>query len=155
MRQALTRWSLTGLVTLLAACTSLPEPPSVPENRVTVGQSPWTATGKLILKTEEVAESVRFRWHRLSPTREVITLSGPLGMGAVKLVREDAGIYWFDGERAYPLDQIDLTPGARRILTNLPLTELGDWLVGASGPASDDWELTISQSQTIQGLELP
>ena len=103
---------LLGLCLLLAGCagappTPVPEPVASPETtwqsrqlQLTALQS-WQLSARLIVSTEEEAWQLDVIWQQQADNYE-IQISGPFGMGKVRLQGSEDGVFLYDGEgRAY------------------------------------------------------
>ncbi len=103
---------LLGLCLLLAGCAGappipVPEPVASPETtwqsrqlQLTALQS-WQLSARLIVSTEEEAWQLDVIWQQQVDNYE-IQISGPFGMGKVRLQGSEDGVFLYDGEgRAY------------------------------------------------------
>ncbi|WP_195891459.1 outer membrane lipoprotein LolB [Luminiphilus syltensis] len=117
--------------------------------------TPWQARGKMALSTREQRESVNFNWQRLSLDKEVLTLTGPIGMGGVQITRTGSDVIWDDGDGEVPLADVeDVSDEASRLLQTLPFDQLGGWLMGAAEP-TEDWSTTVNSWQRAGAWSVP
>lgn len=155
------RWNLRylfGVAVLLmtAGCSHVPQTSAPDElDTPTAGMAPWTASGKIALTTADRAESANFFWDRRSATRESVRFFGPLGLGTVEIHREGSRVYWLDGDKQRPLSALGLTPGAAALLADLPMAQLGDWLVGATPADITLWQQDIRRWQPFPPWRVP
>lgn len=50
-------------------------------------EAPWTATGRLFIKTPTDSTTLRFTWEHINPDEDRVLLSGPLNLGATAVIR--------------------------------------------------------------------
>ena len=150
---------LVWVAVLLVAAGGNHVPPSSPDvdalSTLPPGTAPWTATGKIALTTVDHAETASFAWDRRSASRESVRFYGPFGLGAIEIHREGDDVYWLDGEARRPLADLGLSPGAVAILAHLPMTHLGDWLVGATPADATLWQQDIRRWQSFPPWRVP
>ncbi len=76
---------------LLIACTTVELEPENDTHRRTTGlrtlEAPWTATGRLFIRTPTDSATLRFTWEHVSPDEDRVQLSGPLNLGATAVIR--------------------------------------------------------------------
>ena len=142
------------LTVFISACTQLPQPPSDEAVPPSAGYAPWTAVGKLAVVEGNQSNTVNFRWQRRSLTQDTITLSGPVGLSPTRIERTESELVWIDNGRARSLDELALSPTALALTDSLPLTDLGDWLLGATQPSAP-WQLTVTRWTEAQGYRVP
>ncbi len=151
-------WLRTLAVTavLLSACTTTVPEIGEPDDGARPPPSiAWIAEGKLALSGPELAETASFKWQRHSPSHEQLRLSGPLGFGAVDIVRDGNTVYWLDGEQARPLSALGLAPGPEQLVMSLPMDHLGNWLLGEAPDADSGWQQQVQRWQSIPPWRLP
>lgn len=114
----------------------------------------WQAQGRAALVHEGQTDSVNLRWQRLSLDSDRIELSGPIGLGAIALQRNGSKVLWSEDDQLQPLDTLPLDTRARRAARELPITQLGDWLLGYTD-ATAGWRIDVTQWQQREGWRLP
>ena len=76
---------------LLIACTTVELEPDNDTHQGTTGlsalEAPWTATGRLFIRTPTDSTTLRFTWEHVSPDEDRVQLSGPLNLGATAVIR--------------------------------------------------------------------
>ena len=50
-------------------------------------EAPWTATGRLFIKTPTDSTTLRFTWEHINTDEDRVLLSGPLNLGATAVIR--------------------------------------------------------------------
>jgi len=154
MRRALS----LALPLLLAACASVPPAPPAPLGEVR-GDPPFELSGRLAVRDGERSLTANLRW-QFDGGADRLSLSGPLGIGAVEIVRSPGGVVFRDsrGERRAPDAQALMLEA---LGFALPLEGLRFWVRGQGGPgvrgegverdargrlaafAEDGWTVTI------------
>lgn len=122
--------------------------------RPSADMAPWVASGKLALRNEDGSHTVNFRWQRFDKDHEEIRLSGPIGLGAVQIVRDRENVWWVDDNLRQPLAALALTQSDHAALASLPFSALGGWLLGAIEDTSP-WRVEIDSFQPKNGWRLP
>ena len=73
------------------ACTTVNlEPENDTHQRTTnlsALEAPWTATGRLFVRTPTDSTTLRFTWEHINPDEDRVQLSGPLNLGATAVIR--------------------------------------------------------------------
>ena len=151
----------TGILCLLIINGCALQPASGPENsanllgrRPSAEIAPWIANGKLALRSEDGSDHVNFRWQRFSKDNEAVSLSGPIGFGAIRIIRERENIWWMKDDQRLPLAALALTQAGHATLATLPFAELGNWLLGVVEDTSP-WRVAIDSFQYKNGWQLP
>lgn len=119
-----------ALSMLLAACASVPLPPAGPVSGVS-GDPPFELSGRLAIRDGERSLTASVRWH-YDGGGDRLSLSGPLGIGAVEIERQTGGVVFRDGrgERRAPDVQALMLEA---LGFSLPLDGLRYWVRGQSG----------------------
>ena len=85
------RASVFSAICLLIGCTTVEFEPETDTHQGTTGlgalEAPWTATGRLFIRTPTDSATLRFTWEHLNPDEDRVQLSGPLNLGATTVVR--------------------------------------------------------------------
>lgn len=122
-------------VTLAAAgCASVPLAPGGFEPDV-AGIDRWTAAGRIALVAAGEGGSGSFEWRQHGPETE-LTVRGPLGAGAMKVVTDGSAFTLEDGSGRDLDPQVARERLATQLGVNLPLGELRYWMLGAPAPGS-------------------
>jgi outer membrane lipoprotein LolB len=131
----------------------------------------WDVRGRIALQMDDEAWQLNMRWQRL-PEQQQIDLSGPFGMGAVRMLIDARGAHLRDASQMeYRADN------AQELLWQttgwlLPLDNLSWWLRGLPVPnkqqqmqldgqgrlgslTQDGWQLTVLEYEEQQGMLLP
>ena len=147
------------LLSTMSGCAQQPSVHSIEEiaekSRIpSMGMAPWIASGKLALQSTNNSENVNFRWQRFSPDYEEITLSGPIGIGAVRIARDGRSLWWVDGDQRRPLTALALSQEGHTVLATLPFSTLGNWLLGVIEDTAP-WHVEVTRYQTQSGWYVP
>lgn len=165
---------------LLAGCatqapTPAPERSWTAQRKPVAGLREWVLEGKVALRWEDDAQSARFRFEQspdAAAERSELTLYGPLGAGAVRIVRErgalqvsrDGQTQQFPGDSQAAMERATGWP--------VPAAALGWWLRSLPAPGiptdewqfeagwptlliQDGWEIRFEAWQEAGGLRLP
>ena len=116
--------------------------------------APWTVSGKAALSTAEGTETINLVWHRENQQQDRVQLSGPMGLGALELTRNEYRVTWLDDGTPRPLASLPLTSTARRVVAELPLEQLGNWLMGYP-PKTGTWSVKVTQWQSSADWRVP
>ncbi|MCH1554554.1 MAG: hypothetical protein L7S45_08205 [Luminiphilus sp.] len=85
------RASVFSVFCLLVGCTTVDlerNTDTSQENAdVSAIEEPWTAVGRLFIKTPTDSTTLRFTWEHISTDEDRIQLSGPLNLGATAVIR--------------------------------------------------------------------
>ena len=85
------RATLVSAICLLIGCTTVELEPENDTHQGTTGlsalEAPWTATGRLFIKTPTDSTTLRFTWEHINPDEDRVLLSGPLNLGATAVIR--------------------------------------------------------------------
>lgn len=163
-------------VLLLSACvTSMPmqqQQQIWQQHSVTIGKlQQWDVRGRIALQMDNEAWQLNLRWQHL-PGQQQIDLSGPFGMGAVRMLIDTDGAQLRDTSKTeYRADN------AQELLWQttgwlLPLDNLSWWLRGLPVPdkqmqmtldgqgrlgslTQDGWQLTVLEYEEQWGMLLP
>ena len=164
--------SLLFAVALVAGCAATPRVPAVPgavadPERLT----DWTATGRLAIAADGQGGSGSFVWQQHASATE-LTLRGPLGAGAVRILRDGESLSVTDGD-GHGLDATQAREQIRaRLGTDLPLDQLRFWMLGIAAPGmpaqvsehgeaplrvidQSGWRVSYEQFVAAQGWSLP
>ncbi|HUG03624.1 MAG TPA: lipoprotein insertase outer membrane protein LolB [Steroidobacteraceae bacterium] len=129
----------SAVLLLVTGCATLPEPaaPGDWDTRRAALQAldRWTLSGRVAVAAGDEGFSGGLTWSQ-SGTRAEVNLRGPVG-GSALAIRVDGSEFTvtdqhgdvFDGDRARELV-------ARRVGSDLPISELRYWLVGAPAPGA-------------------
>jgi outer membrane lipoprotein LolB len=122
---------------LIGGCAGVPTTPeSVPPPPS--GAAPptaWEASGRIGIVAGEQAGSAQLRW-RQSGSASLISLRGPLGVGALEIESDGTGLVVTDaGGRRVDAEGAQALLEARLGVT-LPIAELRWWMVGLAAPES-------------------
>jgi outer membrane lipoprotein LolB len=131
----------------------------------------WDMRGRIALQMDDEAWQLNMRWQRF-PEQQQIDLSGPFGMGAVRMLIDTNGAQLRDASQMeYSADN------AQELLWQttgwlLPLDNLSWWLRGLPVPGKqqqmkldgqgrlgtltqDGWQLSVLEYEEQQGMLLP
>ncbi len=138
---------LFGLFLLLAGCASapptpVPEPVTSPEQtwqsrQLQLGAlQSWQLSGRLMVSNEEEAWQLDVIWQQQIGHYE-IQISGPLGMGKVRLQGSEEGVFLYDsdGGAYYALEPERLLLEHTGVF--MPVTSLYYWVRGLPDPTID------------------
>ena len=85
------RASVFSAICLLVGCTTVELEPDNDTHQGTTGlsalEAPWTATGRLFIRTPTDSTTLRFTWEHINPDEDRVQLSGPLNLGATAVIR--------------------------------------------------------------------
>ena len=164
-----------SVFTLSACVTHLPmqqQQQIWQQHSVRIGElSQWDVRGRIALQMDDEAWQLNIRWQRL-PEQQQIDLSGPFGMGAVRMLIDTNGAQLRDASQIeYRADN------AQELLWQttgwlLPLDNLSWWLRGLPVPGKqqqmkldglgrlgsltqDGWQITVLEYEEQQGMLLP
>ncbi|MDG2443149.1 MAG: lipoprotein insertase outer membrane protein LolB, partial [Luminiphilus sp.] len=74
----------------------------------------WSLQGKAaVTQADKSGSTVNLAWHHSETTRDHIRLSGPLGTGALELLREGEHLFWLDDGIKQPVDLLPMNDEAR------------------------------------------
>lgn len=155
--------SIKGLITaltfltlaFLAGCaTTTQVTPVTDASLMPVNTIGWTATGKASLQGPAGTETINLQWTRLWLTEDRALISGPAGLGAIKLQRSGDQVFWLEDDQPKSIAELPLDSAARRTAEQLPVADLGEWLLGYP-PVDGDWRVSIDQWQGIGRWRLP
>ena len=152
----LTGVKLTGLLfaILLQACAAVPTPTKIntqpPPNNLTN----WTVRGKASFITNSNTDTVNIVWQRKDIDHDQIQLFGPVGFNALMLTRKASEIYWLKDGEEHPISTLPLETTVRRAIITLPVTKLGNWLLGYPSTTSP-WKVSITQWQDTGPWRIP
>ena len=115
----------------------------------------WSLQGKAaVTQTDKSGSTINLAWHHSDTTLDHIRLSGPLGAGALELLREGEQLFWLDDGIKQPVDLLPMNDEARSVVVSLPLHVVSAWLMGyPDSPAG--WAVEITQWQVVEGWQLP
>ena len=115
----------------------------------------WSLQGKAaVTQADKSGSTVNLAWHHSETTRDHIRLSGPLGTGALELLREGEHLFWLDDGIKQPVDLLPMNDEARSVVVTLPLGVVSAWLIGyPDSPAG--WAVEITQWQIVEGWQVP
>ena len=115
----------------------------------------WSLQGKAaVTQTDKSSSTVNVAWHHANANRDHIRLSGPLGTGALELLREGKHLFWIDDGIKQPVDLLPMNDEVRSVVVTLPLDAVSAWLMGyPDSPAG--WEVEITQWQVVKGWQVP
>jgi outer membrane lipoprotein LolB len=131
----------------------------------------WDMRGRIALQMDDEAWQLNMRWQRF-PEQQQIDVSGPIGMGAVRMLIDTNGAQLRDASQMeYSADN------AQELLWQttgwlLPLDNLSWWLRGLPVPGKqqqmkldgqgrlgtltqDGWQLSVLEYEEQQGMLLP
>jgi len=164
--------SLLVAVVLVAGCAATPRAPVVPGAVVDPERlTEWTATGRLAIAADGQGGSGTFVWQQRAAATE-LTLRGPLGSGALRILRDGESLSVSDGE-GRSLDAAQAREQIRaRLGTDLPLDQLRFWMLGLAAPGipaevsdrrevpvrvidQSGWRVSYEQFIAAQGWSLP
>lgn len=144
------------LITLiLAGCSTHPTTPdldALPPPPADL--SPWQASGKLAIRSEQESETARFIWRRPHPGEDDFTLSGPLAINSIHLKREGSEIFTLISGEKRPIQESIDSPTWLSILAQLSGEDLGSWLLGAA-PTTADWHVVAEDWRSQPPWRLP
>ena len=145
---------------LLNGCALQPAAPpheagmTLQGHRPSADMAPWIASGKLALRSENGGDNANCRWQRFDKDYEAMSLSGPIGFGAIQIISERDNVWWLDDDIRQPLAALALTQSGHATLASLPFSALGGWLLGAIEDTSP-WHVEIDSFQPKNGWQLP
>lgn len=109
----------------------MPTAPSAPADPGRLRQ--WTATGRMALAVDGRGGSGAFTWQQRD-LETTLSIRGPFGAGALRIVADGASITATDGEGR----RIDTEPAKamlrERLGAELPVTQLRYWMLGLPSP---------------------
>ncbi len=175
---------LLGFCLLLAGCASVPPTP-VPEpvaSPETTWQSRqlqlaalqnWQLSARVMVSNEEEAWQLDVIWRQQDDNYE-IQISGPFGMGKVRLQGSEYGVFLYDGEgHAYYAEDPDSLL-LEHTGVFMPVTSLHYWIRGLPDPATggvqlpqldawgrlahlrqDGWLIDMKRYVQVDALQLP
>lgn len=157
--QVLVRTVRILLLVALSGCAAQPsvddvEPRQTKGRIPTIGMSPWIASGKLAVRSARDNQNINFRWQRFNLDHEEIILSGPIGLGAVRITREEDTLWWIDEDQRRSITELALSQEGHTVLATLPFAVLGDWLLGITENTAP-WRVEITRFQIQNGWHLP
>jgi outer membrane lipoprotein LolB len=129
--------ALLILAALTAGCAGVPRTPE-PVPPPPEGSAPpdaWEASGRIGIVAGAQAGSAQLRW-RQSGSASLVSLRGPLGVGALEIESDGTGLVVTDaGGRRVDAEAAQALLEARLGLA-LPIAELRWWMVGLAAPGS-------------------
>ena len=143
---------LLGLCLLLAGCagappTPEPEPVASPEITWQSRQlqlnalQRWQLSGRVMVSNEEDAWQLNVIWQQHDDNYD-IKISGPFGMGKVRLQGSEDGVFLYDGDgHAYYAQEPDSLLLEHTGIF-MPVTSLYYWIRGLPDPATDDVQIS-------------
>ncbi len=140
---------------LLTACVSKPVVETHQGTVPPLTAAPWRVSGKALVSSASGRDTVNLNWQRLSPKRDQLGISGPLGMGNIRLERDGTEIVWRDNGRTRPLHELGLTASSWSAIQTLPLHQTGDWLIGHLQPKAKGWLVDVIEWQLVNGWRVP
>ena len=143
---------------LLIACTTVELEPENDTHRGTTGlstlEAPWTATGRLFIRTPTDSTTLRFTWEHINPNEDRVQLSGPLNLGATAVIRLKSQL--LDESTGLTLT-VSPNSNASSIAALASQTPANLWYQILSGRASNSPGVVsqVAQWQTIGGSTVP
>jgi outer membrane lipoprotein LolB len=126
----------------------------------------WSAQGRMGITGVPQAGSASFNWRQRDETAQ-INLHGPLGVGAISLVMDDA-LHITLGNGTHYDAQAALRELELRLGTAVPLKQLRYWLCVQAGPGNyqwisngnkvlqqGGWRVEYNELMTVDTLQLP
>lgn len=130
--------ALFAATALLGACAGLQRPAATADWQAQSERlrqlSAWTLRAKASLRTPTGAETARLYWRQRDGASE-LTLSGPLGTGAVAISRRGDRLRYRDGSGVREFAADDPAALAAAVGWPVPVEALGWWLRGLPAPA--------------------
>jgi len=152
-------WLWLVFALALQACTTNQQsPPAATSEQIPTSWTGWRVSGKAAFVSAADTQTLNMRWHRRATDFETLSLSGTLGMGAFELTRTGDTVSWLDAGVSKPLDTLPIETEWRNAIKELPMEQLGNWLLGYAPPAQDmtgDWRMLVTQWQDAQGWRVP
>ena len=152
------RASVFSAICLLVGCTTVELEPDNDTHQGTTGlsalEAPWTATGRLFIRTPADSTTLRFTWEHINPNEDRVQLSGPLNLGATAVVRLKS--QFLDESTGLTL-KIAPNSSTSSFETLASQTPANLWYQILSGRASNFPGIVsqVAQWQTIGGTSVP
>jgi len=162
---------VAALILVLAACAAVQRRPLVVTPPSIAAVQPLDIAGRISVRQGREGHTGSLRWHFDPPNHDLRLLS-PLGQTVARVVEDARGVTLTTSDKQRvqandPDSLIEATLGWR-----LPLKGLQHWVLGITAPGSaaktekgdddriarifqDNWEISYSRYQLVQGTELP
>lgn len=152
----LKNYLLLPLLLLLAACTNLQTPATLP---VTPGHSPkqihdWTVRGSIVVASEEKSTHARFNWQQRGQNY-TIDFFGPLGTYHNQLTGSPGHVTLIDAQ-----NHVFSAPTPEALMQqtlgwHLPVRDLVYWIRGIGKPEPGAWTIQYDDYMVVNGYRLP
>jgi outer membrane lipoprotein LolB len=160
-----------GLVLVASGCAVVPKSTEHAQLELTqalvLKEYAWSLSGRLALKRNHVAESVRIKWqHKSSPSSERLAVYGPLGRQwvVIKLVGDSVVVDYGTGREktvSSLTEGLDLGLGF-----DVPIVAFRYWVLGLPAPGSQfvyepdgfiqrGWRILFSKITRVDQYRLP
>ena len=162
---------VAALILVLAACAAVQRRPLVIAPPSIAAVQPLDIAGRISVRQGREGHTGSLRWHFDPPNHDIRLLS-PLGQTVARVVEDARGVTLTtaDKQRLQAKDPDSLVEAA--LGWRLPLKGLQHWMLGLTAPGSaaktekgeddriarifqDNWEISYSRYQLVQGTELP
>lgn len=153
--QRLSVAALMCVYLVIAACATKPVVESHEGAVPPINTAPWRVEGKALVKSASGRDTFNMNWQRIGPDRDRLGISGPLGLGHIRLERDGTEVIWRDKGRTRPLHELGLTASSLSALEFLPLHRAGDWLIGHPQPQVNGWLVDVVEWQDVSGWRVP
>lgn len=168
---------LASLCLILVACAHPPKAPlnqniSWAKRKPTLAHiTRWQLSGSTAIATQTQTLSANLNWQQWGPKQYRLSLSGPLGLGAVKLLSNKHQVTLYAQNKTYQ------SQNAESLLLNelgwqLPVNRFYYWIRGLDAPGSTaklrfdryhhlksitspSWSVRYEAYQNVDGIDLP